>query len=193
VTQDATKEQPQWANPGALGLMAFGFSTVLLQIYNVGLITNPVPLVFGFFWGGMAQVIAGVIDGKRGDTFGLTAFTTYGFFWIAFAMYNFLIWTGVTTMDHHAVGWMCIMYGVFTFFMTLGTFRMTKIHITVFSTLTILFFLLAAHHLWGLSAKVPGYEGIICGLSAVYGGIAVVLNAKYEKTVCPMGVCIIKK
>jgi succinate-acetate transporter protein len=90
VSQISTKEEPQWANPGALGLVAFGFSTMLLQIFNLGWITNVVPLVFGFFWGGVAQVIAGVIDGKRGDTFGLTAFTSYGLFWMALSGYFFL-------------------------------------------------------------------------------------------------------
>jgi uncharacterized protein len=169
--------------------MAFGFSTVLLQIFNVGLITNVVPLVFGFFWGGLAQVIAGVIDGKRGDTFGLTAFTTYGFFWISLSMYFFLVWTKVVVKEPVGLGWMCIMYAAFTGLMTIGTFKMTKTHIVVFSTLTILFLLLAGHFIWGWSGKIPGYEGLICGLSAVYGGIAVVLNSKYGRNVCPMGIC----
>jgi len=72
------REDIQWANPGALGLAAFGLNTVLLQVHNLGLIDSVLPLVYGFFWGGMAQVIAGIIDGRRGDTFGLTAFTSYG-------------------------------------------------------------------------------------------------------------------
>jgi uncharacterized protein len=182
-----------WANPGALGLAAFGFNTILLQVHNLGLIDSTMPIIFGFFWGGLAQVIAGIIDGKRGDTFGLTAFTSYGVFWIGLAFSFLLQWTHVVTLDKAGLGWTFVMWGVFTFFMTLGTFRMTKVHITIFSTLTILFFLLAAHNFWGLSAKVAGVEGVICGLSAAYGAAAVVLNAKYEKTVCPMGVCIIKK
>jgi succinate-acetate transporter protein len=193
VTQDATKEQPMWANPGALGLAGFGFNTILLQIHNLGLIDSTLPIIFGFFWGGMAQVIAGIIDGKRGDTFGLTAFTSYGFFWLGLSLAFLLQWTGVVTLDKAGLGWLFVMWGVFTFFMTLGTFRMTYIHITIFSTLTILFFLLAAHNFWGLNAKIVGVEGVICGLSAAYGAAAVVLNAKYEKTVCPMGVCKLKK
>jgi succinate-acetate transporter protein len=188
VTQDSTKE-PMWGNPGALGLMAFGFSTVLLQIFNVGVITNVTPLVFGFFWGGVAQVIAGIIDGKRGDTFGLTAFTTYGLFWISLSMYYFLTWTGVITKEPAGLGWMCVMYAVFTGLMFIGTLKMTYTHMIVFGTLTILFLLLAGHFIWGWSGMIPGVEGIICGLSAIYGGAAVVLNSKYGRTVCPMGIC----
>ena len=187
MTQEATKAEPQWANPGALGLAAFGFSTILLQIFNLGLITNVVPLVFGFFWGGAAQVIAGIIDGKRGDTFGLTAFTSYGLFWMALSVYFFLQWTGVVVVDQSGLGWMFIMWGVFTSLMTIGTFKMTYMHIIVFATLAILFFLLAAHFLWGLSGVVPGIEGIICGASAVYGSAAIVLHSKYGRWVFPIG------
>jgi succinate-acetate transporter protein len=190
VSQEAAKSEPQWANPGALGLFAFGFSTILLQIANMGLITNVVPLVFGFFWGGVGQVIAGIIDGKRGDTFGLTAFVSYGLFWISLSGYFMLQWFGaIPKADFDGLGWMCIIYGVFTGLMTIGTFKMTKTHIVIFSTLTILFFLLAGHFISGWSSKIPGVEGLICGLSAVYGAAAVVLNNKYGKTVCPMGIC----
>jgi uncharacterized protein len=189
VSQEAVKEQPQWANPGALGLVAFGFSTMLLQIFNLGLITNAVPLIFGFFWGGAAQVIVGIIDGKRGDTFGLTAFTSYGLFWMSLSMYFFLTWTGVLTADHAGLGWMCIMYAVFTGLMFIGTVKMTKTHMFIFGSLTILFLLLAGHFLWGWSGKIAGVEGLFCGASAAYGGIAVALNSKFNKTVCPMGIC----
>jgi hypothetical protein len=190
VSQVLTKEEPQWANPGALGLAAFGFSTVLLQIANLGLITNVVPLVFGFFWGGVGQVTAGIIDGKRGDTFGLTAFVSYGLFWISLSSYFFMQWNGtIAAVDMDGLGWMCIIYAVFTGLMTIGTFKMTKTHIVIFSTLTILFILLAGHFIGGWSGKIPGVEGIICGGSAIYGAVAVVLNNKYGKTVCPMGIC----
>jgi hypothetical protein len=189
VSQISTKEEPLWANPGALGLAAFGFNTILLQIHNLGWIASTMPLIYGFFWGGVAQVIAGIIDGRRGDTFGLTAFTSYGLFWLGLSLSFLLQWTGVVTLDNAGLGWTFVMWGMFTGFMTFGTFKMTKIHITIFSTLTLLFFLLAAHFFWGLSAVVPGVEGIICGLSAVYGAAAIVLNNKWGRTVCPMGVC----
>jgi uncharacterized protein len=189
VSQEATKSEPQWANPGALGLVAFGFSTMLLQVFNLGAISNVVPLIFGFFWGGLAQVIAGIIDGKRGDTFGLTAFVSYGLFWMALSFYFMLNWAGIVAIDAKGLGWMCIMFAIFTAALTIGTFKMTWNHVVIFSTLTILFILLAGHFIGGWSPKIAGVEGMICGASAAYGGIAVALNAKYQKTVCPMGIC----
>jgi uncharacterized protein len=189
VSQDVAKEQPQWANPGALGLVAFGFSTMLLQIANLGWITNAVPLVFGFFWGGLAQVIVGIVEAKRGDTFGMTAFTSYGLFWMALSGYIVLTWAGLIPVDAKGLGWMCIMFAIFTSALTIGTFKMTWNHVIIFSTLTILFILLAGHFIGGWSSKIAGVEGLICGASAAYAGIAVALNAKFGKTVCPMGIC----
>ena len=190
MTQPVPKSDLQWANPGALGLAAFGFSTMLLQLSNLGLITNVVPLVFGFFWAGVGQVIAGIIDGKRGDVFGLTAFTSYGLFWMALSSYFMLQWFGVIpAADLDGLGWMCIIFAILSGCLAIGTFKMTKVHIFIFVSVTILFLLLAGHFFWDWSGKIPGVEGLICSASAIYGGIAVALNAKYQKTVCPMGVC----
>ncbi len=189
MTTETSKSEPLWGNPGALGLFAFGFTTLLLQLFNLGLIDATLPLVFGIFWGGLAQVIAGIIDGKRGDTFGLTAFLSYGVFWISLAMAFVFSWSGLVKLDDAGLGWVMVMWGVFTLLMAIGTFKMTYVHIIVFVSLTILFFLLAGHFFWGWSPKIAGYLGLITGLSAVYGGAAVVLNSKYGKTVCPMGIC----
>jgi uncharacterized protein len=182
-----TTQQVEWANPGALGLGAFGFTTLLLQLHNLGLISNVMPLAYGFFWGGLAQVIAGIIDARRGDTFGLTAFTSYGVFWIGLAFSFVLQWAGLATVANVDYAWVMIMWGIFTGFMSVGTFKMTVVHAIVFVSLTVLFFLLAAVFFGVLSAKIAGAEGLIVGLSAVYGSAAVVLNNKYGREVLPMG------
>jgi uncharacterized protein len=187
LAQDILKPVPQWANPGALGLAAFGLNTILLQLHNIGVIESTLPLVYGIFWGGLAQVIAGLIDGKRGDTFGLTAFLSYGIFWIGLSIAFVFQWSGLVTLDDSGLGWVMVMWAVFTLILTVGTFKISWVHITVFSLVTVLFFLLAAHYFWGLSAVVPGVEGIISGAVATYGAAAIVLNDKYQKTVCPMG------
>jgi uncharacterized protein len=189
VAQEAPKAEPTWGNPGALGLAGFGFTTILLQIHNLGLITSYMPLVYGIFWGGAAQVIAGIIDGKRGDTFGMTAFTSYGLFWIGLAFALFFKWPAAA--DSAGLAWTFVLWGIFTGFMTIGTFKMTKVHIFIFASLTILFFLLAAHFFApdSFSVKIAAVEGLFCGASAVYGAAAVVLNSKYQKTVCPLGIC----
>ena len=180
-------QEVQWGHPGALGLAGFGFNTILLQVHNVGLITNVEPLLYGFFWGGLAQVIAGIIDGRRGDTFGLTAFTSYGLFWIGLSFMFLMQWLDVVTLSGTGLAWVCILWGVFTAYMTVGTFKISKVHIFVFATLTLLFGLLAAHFFGALPAAVAGAEGIICGAAAVYGSAAIVLNAMYGRWVLPIG------
>jgi Predicted membrane protein len=180
-------EEVKWGNPGALGLAGFGFNTILLQVHNIGLITNVEPLLYGFFWGGLAQVIAGIIDGRRGDTFGLTAFTSYGLFWIGLSFIFLMDWLGVAHFSGSGLAWVCIVWGIFTLYMTVGAFKISKVHVFIFATLTLLFWLLATVFFGVLSAKVAGIEGIFCGAAAVYGSAAVVLNAMYGRWVLPIG------
>jgi len=187
VARSGVVDDSQWANPAALGLAGFGLNTILLQIHNIGLIESPLPIIYGFFWGGMAQIIAGIIDGRRGDTFGLTAFTSYGLFWIGLSFAFLMEWMGVVKLDAPGLAWVCICWGIFTGFMTIGTFKISRVHVFVFATLTLLFFLLAIHFYGALSSVVPGIVGIFCGAAATYGSAAVVLNAKYGRWVLPIG------
>jgi len=187
VSQVSTKEEPQWANPGALGLAAFGLNTILLQIHNIGWIESYMPLIYGIFWGGIAQVIAGIIDGKRGDTFGLTAFCSYGLFWIGIAMAFVFQWAGVVTLDNSGLAWTFVMWAIFTFFMMIGTLKMTFVHFFVFASLVVLFALLAAHKFGAISAVPAGIEGLFCGAAAAYGAAAIIINGKFGRTVLPMG------
>ena len=183
----SNSNEARWANPGALGLAGFGLTTVLLQIHNIGLIDSTVPLVYGFFWGGAAQVIAGIIDGRRGDIFGLTAFTSFGLFWIGLSFGFLLEWMGVVKLDSTGLAWACICWGIFTGYMTIGAFKISRVHVFVFASLTILFFLLAAHFYAILPAIVPGVVGLFCGAAAAYGSAAVVLNDKFGRWVLPIG------
>jgi succinate-acetate transporter protein len=187
VAQVISREETQWANPGALGLAGFGLNTILLQIHNIGWIESILPLVFGFFWGGVAQVIAGIIDARRGDIFGLTAFISYGVFWLGLSLSFLLQWMGLVKLDNSGLAWLCIMWGVFTGYMALGTLKMTCMHLFVFVSLTVLFFLLAAHFFGAIPAVVPGIEGLFCGAAAVYGSAAVIVNEKFGREVIPLG------
>jgi succinate-acetate transporter protein len=187
VAQVISREETQWANPGALGLAGFGLNTILLQIHNIGWIESILPLVFGFFWGGVAQVIAGIIDARRGDIFGLTAFISYGVFWLGLSLSFLLQWMGLVKLDNSGLAWLCIMWGVFTGYMALGTLKMTYMHLFVFVTLTVLFFLLAAHFFGAIPTVVPGIEGLFCGAAAVYGSAAVIVNEKFGREVIPLG------
>jgi succinate-acetate transporter protein len=187
VAQEPTKTESPWANPGALGLAAFGLNTVLLQIHNLGWIDSTMPLVYGLVWGGIAQIIAGIIDGRRGDTFGLTAFCSYGVFWMGLAFAFLFQWTGLVVLDSSGLAWTMVMWGVFTFFMMIGTLKMTFMHFFVFASLVVLFGLLAAHFFGAISALPAGIEGLFCGGAAAYGAAAVIINGKFGRTVLPLG------
>ncbi|HEY6083640.1 MAG TPA: acetate uptake transporter [Chitinophagaceae bacterium] len=181
------------ANPAPLGLLGFGMTTVPLNIANAGFIQlNSMILAMGIFVGGIAQVIAGVQEWKKNNTFGATAFTAYGMFWLTLVGIVLIPKTtfgAAFAPDATSMGVFLFMWGLFTLFMLVGTLKLNRMLQAVFFTLTILFFLLAISE---FTASVPlktfaGYEGIICGLSACYGSAALVLNEVYGKTVLPLG------
>jgi succinate-acetate transporter protein len=179
------------ANPAPLGLCAFGMTTVLLNLHNAGFFPmNSMILAMGIFYGGLAQVIAGVIEAKKNNTFGLTAFTSYGFFWLSLVgliVMPKLGWAAAAS-DSAMAAYLGI-WGVFTLCLFFGTLRLNRALQFVFATLVILFFLLAAEHATGNESigKFAGYEGLICGASAIYAGIANLLNEVYGRAVLPLG------
>ncbi|MDO3625184.1 acetate uptake transporter [Mucilaginibacter sp. BT774] len=179
------------ANPAPLGLCAFGMTTVLLNFHNAGFFgLNSMILAMGLCYGGLAQVIAGIIEAKKNNTFGLTAFTSYGFFWLSFV--GLIVMSKVGWIDKPTDGAIAAYLGVwgfFTFCMFFGTLKLNRALQFVFASLTILFFLLAVGDATGNASikTFAGYEGIICGLSAIYTGIANVLNEVYGRTVLPIG------
>ncbi len=178
------------ANPAPLGLMAFGVTTVLLNFANAGYYSaNSVVLSMGIFYGGLAQVVAGAMEWRKGNMFGMTAFVSYGFFWLSFAFIFLLSATHLAAApDSASLGTYLFVWGLFTLLMFFGTLRMNGALMVVFGTLFLLFFLLAAGEWSGNSSitTVAGYEGIICGLSAMYASIATVLNDVYKRQVLPV-------
>ena len=179
------------ANPAPLGLLGFGLTTVLLNIHNAGYYElNSMILAMGIFYGGLAQIIAGIMEWRKNNTFGTTAFTSYGLFWLTLVGLLFLPKLGLAdATSKPAFAAYFFMWGLFTFVMFLGTLRINRALQFVFLSLTILFFLLAARDYLGSAAigTLAGYEGIICGLSAVYTALAQVLNEVYKKVVAPIG------
>jgi len=179
------------ANPAPLGLLGFGLTTVLLNIHNAGYYElNTMILAMGIFYGGIAQIIAGIMEWKKNNTFGTTAFTSYGLFWLTLVGLIFLPTLGLgTATSKPAMAAYFFMWGLFTFVMFIGTLKINRALQFVFLSLAILFFLLAARDYLGSAAigTLAGYEGIICGLSAVYTALAQVLNEVYKKVVAPLG------
>jgi len=179
------------ANPAPLGLMGFGMTTVLLNLHNAGVFPlDTMILGMGIFFGGLAQVLAGVMEWKKGNTFGTTAFTSYGFFWlslVALIVMPSLGW-GAAPSTSAMVAYLSF-WGLFTAIMFIGTLRLNRALQFVFASLALLFFLLAAGDQTGSTGikTVAGIEGIVCGLSAMYTGLAQVLNEIYGRTVAPIG------
>lgn len=179
------------ANPAPLGLCAFGMTTVILNLKNAGFIEmSPMILAMGFFFGGLAQVIAGIIEAKKNNTFGLTAFTSYGFFWLTLVGLVLMPkWGWMPAPSEKSMVAYLVMWGIFTLCLFFGTLKLNRALQLVFGTLVILFFLLAAEHATGSEdiGHIAGFEGILCGALAIYTGIANVLNEVYGKVVLPIG------
>jgi succinate-acetate transporter protein len=183
------------ANPAPLGLFGFGMTTVLLNIHNAGYFElSSMILAMGIFYGGMAQIIAGIMEWKKKNTFGTLAFTSYGLFWLSLVALLVMPKLGWADKTSNA-GMICYLtiWGIFTLLMFIGTLRMNRALQFVFGSLALLFFLLAIGDATGnMGIKhFTGFEGIICGASAMYTGIAQVLNEVYGKTVLPL--CPVKK
>ena len=180
------------ANPAPLGLTAFGLTTVLLNLHNSGVYgLSPMVLAMGIFYGGIAQVIAGIFEWKKGNTFGSTAFTSYGLFWLSLVglwLMPKIGWWDVPADNNAAMISYFFMWGIFTLIMFIGTLKLNGALQFVFCSLAILFFLLAIRDITGnpVIAMVTGIEGIICGLSAVYAGLAQVLNEVYGRDMLPL-------
>jgi succinate-acetate transporter protein len=180
------------ANPAPLGLLGFGMTTVLLNFHNAGFYPlDSMILAMGLFYGGLAQLIAGILEWKKGNTFGATAFASYGVFWLTLVTLIVLPKTqlGIAASEGVAMATYLGLWGVFTLFMFIGTLRLNRALQVVFGSLVVLFFLLAAGD--ALEAKnltvLAGWEGIFCGASAIYAAFAQVLNEVYGKTVFPLG------
>ena len=175
------------ANPAPLGLLGFGLTTVLLNIHNAGFYPmNSMILAMGLAYGGIAQIMACWMEYKKGNTFGMLAFGSYGLFWWSFVFLLILPKMGLATPpDPVSLAAYLFMWGLFTLVMFFATLKLTRGLQVVFITLAILFFLLTAGELTGNSSitQIAGYEGIFTGLSAVYVGLSTVINETYKRNV----------
>ena len=182
------------ANPAPLGLLGFGLTTVLLNLHNAGVFPlDTMILAMGIAYGGIAQIIVGVMEFRKGNTFGTVAFTSYGLFWWSLVALLLLpkmtFLTGLNTPTHSAMAAYFLMWGLFTLVMLFGTLKANRTLQFVFLSLAILFFMLTTRELLGNPVwfnTITGIEGVICGASAVYLGLAEVLNEANGKTVLPI-------
>ena len=187
------------ANPAPLGLLGFGLTTVLLNLHNAGIFGfDTMILAMGLAYGGLAQVIVGIMEFKKGNTFGTVAFTSYGLFWwslvLLFVLPNNTVFTGLSAPTETAMAAYFFMWGLFTFTMFFGTLKTNRALQFIFASLAILFFMLTIRELTGNPTlfgtftfnNLTGIEGVICGLSAIYLAFAEVLNEVHQKNVLPI-------
>jgi succinate-acetate transporter protein len=187
------------ANPAPLGLLGFGLTTVLLNLHNAGVFPlDAMILAMGLAYGGLAQVIVGIMEFKKGNTFGTVAFTSYGLFWWSLVLLLVLpkisFISGFSGPTPEAFAAYFFMWGLFTFAMFFGTLKKNRALQFVFASLTVLFLLLVTRELTANAVlfgnvtvnTITGIEGVICGLSAVYLAIAEVLNEEHGRTILPI-------
>jgi succinate-acetate transporter protein len=202
------------ANPAPLGLLGFGMTTVLLNFVHNARLGPLDGMIFamGIFYGGIAQIVAGILEYRRGNTFGTTAFTSYGLFWLSYVALNwlgtasvarvgvmpFLAGTTPWVVSQEAFAAYFFMWGLFTFAMFFGTLKANRTLQFVFMSLAVLFFLLAAKSALlafttltatdlELFTRIIGVEGVICGFSAIYLAIAEVINEAHGRAFLPIG------
>jgi succinate-acetate transporter protein len=179
------------ANPGALGLGGFALTTFLLNIVNAGLISKDnlgIVLPVGIFYGGLAQFCAGMWEFKRGDTFGATCFSSFGAFWMSVALMILLENTRVISpVPREGMAVLFIAWGIFTAYATIASLKVNRAVTSIFVTLVILFFLLAAGEWNATVHKIAGYEGILCALIAWYTAAGVLINTLFGREVVPLG------
>ncbi|WP_347243352.1 acetate uptake transporter [Thermogutta sp.] len=172
-------------SPGIIGLLGFALTTIALSLYNANLIpTAGLTIGFAIFWGGMGQVFAGWIAFRQGDTFGGTAFMTYGLFWLGLALF-FLLQLPHIGAEFGA--WM-LMWGILTLIYA-ATSIMLKARVlsVVLVLLTITFFMLSGAYYSGNPAVLhaAGYMGLITGIAALYLGLAIFLNSTSKRKLVP--------
>ncbi|MFA6225762.1 MAG: acetate uptake transporter [Methanoregula sp.] len=178
------------ANAGPLGLLAFGMTTILLNLHNAGFFgMGSVIFAMGIFYGGIAQIIAGIMEWKKNNTFGTVAFISYGFFWISLVFVILMPvfgWGGAFSKEGF-IAFLAV-WGLFSLVMFLITFDLSRALQVVFGLLTLLFILLIVGNTLGSETvlHIAGAVGILCGLSAMYTALAEIMNEVYKKKIAPL-------
>jgi succinate-acetate transporter protein len=167
-------------------------TTILLNVCNAGFLPlNSSVIAMGLAFGGVAQMCAGLLEYHKGNTFGLTAFTSYGAFWISLVLLIFLPKLGLAAPA--TPGAMAVFlgtWGIFSTFMFVGTLKGNRVLQFIFASLVVLFALLTAAEATGNTSitHVAGFEGLVCGAAALYLAMAEVLEAQFGHHVLPVGV-----
>jgi succinate-acetate transporter protein len=192
-TGGRTAGVPAIANPAPLGLAGFALTTFVLSMINTGLVSDKaLPVVFGLAlaYGGIAQLLAGMWEFRTGNTFGATAFASYGAFWLSYwALVQFFLKAIPTADAGHAVGLYLWAWAIFTAYMFVASLRTTAAVALVFLLLTITFILLGIGNSGGHTGivKLGGWVGLATALVAWYASFAQVINSTFGRDIAPLG------
>lgn len=178
------------ANPAPLGLCAFGMTTILLSIHNAGFTAAGSPVFsMALFYGGLAQVIAGILEWKKNNTFGMLTFGSFGFFWISFAFIGFLPKLGLTAVPTNIeLAAFLSVWGIFALGLFICTFKMHRVLQVTLFTVVLLVALLVTGEVTEekIFTTLGGFVGIIAGILAIYIGMGQLINEVFGKKVFPV-------
>jgi succinate-acetate transporter protein len=182
---------PMIADPAPLGLAAFALTTFVLSFFNADLVSSGgEPIVFGlaFAYGGLAQLLAGMWEFRNNNTFGATAFTSFGGFWLSFFVFQLFASKVPEANLGDAVGLYLIAWGIFTAYMWVASFRVSVAVNAVFLllTLTFLFLGIGDSSANDTITHIGGYLGIATAIAAWYASFAGVTNRTFGRIVLPV-------
>ncbi|HEV2376386.1 MAG TPA: acetate uptake transporter [Streptosporangiaceae bacterium] len=181
-----------WGNSAPLALAAFAVTTFMLSMVNTGVVNAGVtPAVFGvaFMFGGLTQLIAGIIQFRTGNTFGGVLFSTFGAFWLSlFAIAQYFLKTIPATQTGHALGLFLYAFGIFTVWIWVASFRTNAVVVVALAALAVTFFLLGAGNYGASTGLVHagGWLGVAVAALAAYLSCAELCEASYKRTVLPV-------
>jgi hypothetical protein len=178
------------ANPAPLGLCAFGMTTILLSLHNAGLTALGSPiLAMAIFYGGIAQVIVGIMEWKKNNTFGMVTFGSFGFFWISFATLLLLPALGLAKVPQPVeLAAFLSVWGIFAAGLFICTLKMHRVLQITLLAVVILVLLLVIAQLTGnsLILNLGGLVGLVAGGLALYIGMGQVINEVYGNRIFPV-------
>lgn len=186
---------PTIADPGPLGLGAFAMTTFMLSVFNTNMLSKTLEasvLGLALFYGGAVQLLAGMWEFRKGNTFGALAFSSFGAFWLSFWFYvDRIVPTLPATEVHKATGLFLLGWAIFTLYMTIASLRTTAAIAAVFVALTVTFVLLtigafATGSMASNMTKAGGWVGLVTAGFAWYASFAGVTNSTFKRTVVPV-------
>jgi hypothetical protein len=185
------KAAPPIADPAALGLGGFALTTFILSAHNAGWAPDVVWIGLALFYGGLGQFMAGMWEFRKGNTFGATAFSTYGAFWLGLGTFALLAVFGKVpeTALPNSLGWFILSFAIFNSYMLLWSLRVNVAVFFVFLALEATEIVLAVGLLGGAPSivKLGGYVGVLTAFVAWYASAAVVINNMSSRPVLPVG------